>query len=64
MRVALYLGLTLLSVLVKYLSFRSEGERKLFQGLTLLTCTREISGSNLGLNTVYPEILRGFPQFI
>lgn len=61
---ALYLGLTVLSVLVNFFFFRSEGQRKLPQGLTLLTCTREVSGSNLGLNTVYPEILRGFPQFL
>jgi len=64
MRVALYLGLTVISVLLKYLSLRSEGQRKLSHSLTLLTCIREISGSNPGLNTVYPEILRDFPQFI
>jgi hypothetical protein len=48
----------------KYVCFRSEGQRKLPQGLTFLTCTREVSGSKHGHNTVYPEILRGFPQYI
>jgi hypothetical protein len=64
MRVALYLGFTVLSLLVKYVSVHCERQRKLPEGLTLLTCTREVSGSKLGHNTVCPEILRVFSQFI
>jgi aerobic-type carbon monoxide dehydrogenase small subunit (CoxS/CutS family) len=28
----------------------------------LLTCIQELTGSNLGRDTEYPEISRGFPQ--
>jgi hypothetical protein len=32
--------------------------------ITLLTCSREVSGSKLALDTQYPEVFSGFPQFL
>jgi hypothetical protein len=34
------------------------------QTIPLLTCIRQVSGSNPGWHTHYPEILRDFPRFL
>lgn len=62
-RVVLYLGLTVLPVIVKTVSFHSEWQRKLVEGVRLLTYTPEVSVLKLGQKTLYPEFLSGFPQY-
>jgi hypothetical protein len=36
----------------------------MIEWLTLLLCTQDVLGSNIGPETGYPKVFRGFPQFI
>lgn len=41
---------------------RSEYTKEIGPEITLYTCIREVFGSNLGQDSSYPEVFRGFSQ--